>query len=492
VIKRYVASKDTTITNAFKSGFLQGRATGSNTGRADSLEVFVLYDNHPTASAATIEKSRILVDFPISTIAADRTNGDIPVSGNVNFYLYLGNVNHHETLPSNMVLEIAAVSQSWDEGHGKDLDNYKDPGIGSLGLGANWLNASSASAGPVSWTIQGGDFLTGSSDPVFSYTIVTGPEDVSIDVTPLVEHWLAETIDRNGLAVYVTGSQENQSSSSISYYTKKFSARNSEYFFNRPLLEAKWDDSKKDQRNTFLPSASNLSSNDNLNTVYFYNYVRGQLTNIPGTTDNLLYVRPYESASNGSELTTAVSSPITGGLVETGVYSASMAVQVSASTFYDRWYTTTSGSTAVHTGTVCVLSTHYPSNVATQNQYEVNVTNLKSRYSIDEEPRFRVYSRLRGWSPTIYNVAIQQPILNIVEDMYWQVRRLSDNCEVIPFGTGSLQETRVSYDISGSYFDLDMAMLEPHYTYQLEFAIKEGSQYVEHPNKFKFKVVNEY
>lgn len=491
MIKRYIATKDTTITDAYKSGFLQGRATGSNIGEADSLEVFALYGSNPTASAQEVEKSRILVYFPVDDIAADRTLADIPDSGSVNFYLKMGNVAHHETLPKDMILQIAAVSQSWDEGHGKDLDNYTDPGIGSLGLGANWINARSSSAGPVAWTEQGGDFLTG-SEPYFTYTIANGPEDIELDITPLVENWLAGSITNNGLGVFLTSSQETQISSSISYYTKKFSARNSEYWFNRPMIEARWDDSTKDQRNAFIPSGSNLSADDNLNTIYFYNYVRGALKNIPDTTDNLLYLRVYESASNGSELTTAPSSPITGGLVSTGIYSASLAVVTSGSTIYDRWFTTTSGSTAVHTGTLCVLDTHYPMNTNNRQEYEITISNLKPEYSRYDYPRLRVYTRLRNWNPNIYTVATAQPVVNIIEDLYWQVSRIADDEVVIPFGTGSLNETRCSYDISGSYFDIDMQNLEPGYTYQFEFGIKQNSRVVEHRNTFKFKVDDDF
>lgn len=495
MIKRYTATKDTTITDAFKEGFLQGRATGSNMGAADSLEVFVLYGSHPTASQATVEKSRILLQFSTTDIAADRSAGDLPASGSVSYYLKMGNVAHHESLPKGMVLQIAAVSQSWDEGYGKDLDGYTDPGVGNsiysvLGLGANWDNARSASAGPVAWTNPGGDFLTG-SEPFFSYTIAEGPEDIDIDITPLVESWLDSSIINNGLAVFVTSSQETQTSSSVSYYTKKFSARTSEYWFNRPMIEARWDDSKKDQRNNFFPSASNLSSTDNLNTIYFYNYVRGNLTDIPDTTDNLLYVRVYESGSTGSELTTTPSSPITGGLVSTGVYSASLAVNMSGTIAYDRWFTTTSGSTAVHTGTICVLD-HLPSNTNTRNEYEVTVNNLKSEYTRDDYPRLRVHTRLRNWNPHIYNVANANPVVYIVDDMYWQVHRIADDEDVIPFGTGSLNHTRLSYDISGSYFDLDMSNLESGYTYQLEFAIKQNNRFVKHKNKFKFKVDDEF
>ena len=86
-IKRYVASADSTITNAFKSD-LTTRGTGSNMGLADILETFTIYGQ---ANSASLEKARVLVNFPVSTITTDRSAGTIPGSGSVSFYLRLFN-----------------------------------------------------------------------------------------------------------------------------------------------------------------------------------------------------------------------------------------------------------------------------------------------------------------------------------------------------------------------------------------------------------------
>ena len=82
-IKKYIATKDNTITNAFGVD-LSTRATGSNMGAADILEVFSIYGQQTTSS---VELSRALVEFPISNISSDRTAGTIPASGSVKFYL---------------------------------------------------------------------------------------------------------------------------------------------------------------------------------------------------------------------------------------------------------------------------------------------------------------------------------------------------------------------------------------------------------------------
>lgn len=81
-IKKYIADKDNTITNAFDLN-LSTRATGSNMGAADILEVFSIYGQNTTSS---IELSRALVQFPISDIISDRAAGTVPASGSVRFF----------------------------------------------------------------------------------------------------------------------------------------------------------------------------------------------------------------------------------------------------------------------------------------------------------------------------------------------------------------------------------------------------------------------
>ena len=82
-IKRYYATHDTTITNAFKSG-LSKQATGSNMGASDSMEIFHIYGQSQMTSS---ENSRVLVKFPTENITTDRAAGTMPASGNVSFYL---------------------------------------------------------------------------------------------------------------------------------------------------------------------------------------------------------------------------------------------------------------------------------------------------------------------------------------------------------------------------------------------------------------------
>ena len=317
-IKRYIANADNTIVNAFQEN-LRIRGTGSNAGMADVVETFSIYGRQSTSSA---ELSRILMKFPIDDIATDRTAENIPTSGNVSFYLKVFNAPSSKTVPKNATYNVLAVSQSWQEGLGLDLEGYKDLTLGNSG--SNWMSASNTEF----WTDINGTLLAGGSyhtqsapnadnnQAVFKFkqTLTNGIEDIELDITPLVEQWMAGTYENYGIGLFLTASQEafesgsapetisrtpghlafdeedlegddgvlyNPSGSTFSYYTKRFFARGSQYFFKRPHIEARWNDITRDNRGNFFLSSSRANAQDNMNTLYFYNYVRGQLADLP-------------------------------------------------------------------------------------------------------------------------------------------------------------------------------------------------------------------
>jgi hypothetical protein len=73
--------------------------------------------------------------------------------------------------------------------------------------------------------------------------------------------------------------------------------------------------------------------------------------------------------------------------------------------------------------------------------------------------------------------------------MYYKITKVSDNYEVISYSTGSTPSySELSYDKDGSYFDLDMGLLEENNAYQINFVFKDGPNYIELPEKFRFRV----
>ena len=98
-----------------------------------------------------------------------------------------------------------------------------------------------------------------------------------------------------------------------------------------------------------------------------------------------------------------------------------------------------------------------------------------------------------AWSPNIFTVA-QSTVPNLIfESASYQITRVVDDYIVVEYGTGSVNHTLLSYDVSGNYFDLDMSMLEEGYMYGIHISIYDDAikSYVEQPVEFKFKV-NKY
>ena len=491
-IKRYFADADNTITNAFQED-LTTRGTGSNMGQADILEVFSIYAQQ---SSTSTELSRVLLRFPISQVNSDRLAELIPASGNVSFFLNLSNATHPHTLPKNYELTVEAIAADWQEGNGLDMEGYKDKTYD--GIGSNWINASSGTP----WTTQGGDYH---SEPNYSVTFEKGDEDLSLDVTGLVEHWLNGQKQNYGFGIRLSSSYEalssaNSSGSQNSYYTKKFFARSSEFFHDRPVLEARWNSSRRDNRGNFYLSSSWAPPEDNLNTLFMYNYVRGVLKDIANYDATRPVLKLYYSSGSVPEGDPVYFrdadyneiNSITATRVSKGVYKARFAVSSSAVNqtypyLVDVWST---GSLEIHTGSAIIANDYTLSNFNPNSKYVVAIKNLKPKYHKGQIERFRLFVREKNWSPSIYTVAKSAPRNTLIESASYQICRSSDQKIVVPYGTGSTGETILSYDIEGNYFDLDTNLLEAGYTYDLKFSFYEDSlsSYREQPYTFKIRV----
>ncbi len=494
-IKRYVAESDNTISNAFEAN-LTTRGTGSNMGAADILEVFTIHgQTSASVSATNAEQARILIQFPVSgtntaieTIHRDRANGVIPTNGNVSFYLRMFNAPHAETLPENFDLDIKKLTAAWSEGRGLDMDEYQDVGF------SNWIKRNSTT----NWSAAGAE---GNYDNITSTNFLLGDEDLEVDVTSTVEAWLSSPSTNYGFLIRNTNAQI--SGSEGSFYTKKFFARSTEFHFKRPVIEARWNDSRKDQRGNFILSSSLVTAANNVNTLWLYNRLRGVLTDIPSLASNKMDVTVFSSSvdgvpkgdavtlikSDGSNVTSIEAGRATeNGVTLTGVYTASFTTANTASVFLDVWSTGSGDSKRTfHTGSFEPIpqqaSTSDPSKPFTSK-----ITNLKATYTTEEEPRLNLFVREKDWNPTIYSVATSEVQPTIIDDAYYEVFRLTDDTIAIPYGTGSDNETKLSYDKDGNYFNLDMKLLESGYAYGIRFAYYLQGQYREQPEVFKFRV----
>lgn len=589
-IKKYYATADNTITNAFDEALgSNSRGTGSNMGASDILEIFSIYGQQTTSSS---ELTRILIQFDIDGINSDRTAERIPNAGNVSFYLNLYNAKHSLTLPENYDLTISAVSQSWQEGNGLDMENYSDKTYNRTG--SNWQNASGIPISEVSkftfssdtasdygagaaanyiklynkstlvnfwfndgagdsaggsgtwvettinntgsktdfaadfaavvdansnfsanvisnivyvtastaakatahvqeigaiaglaaevevsganftaWTTAGGDYH---ASPTFDKNFYEGYEDLSVDVTSLVEEWIAGTKENYGFGIKLKDSFEVGEKS---YYTKKFFARGTEFFFKKPSLEARWDNSIQDDRGNFYASSSLAPPNDNKNTLYLYNNIRGRLRNIPAVGANPINVSLYTKAGGTQIYTT-----FTGSHVSTGIYKCQ--VWATGSSIIDVWH---SGGVEYHTGSIEI--NQETAEIINENErYLITVPNLNKVYLKGDLARFKVFIRPKKWSPTVYTVAKATPEATSIVSASYEIYRVVDNLKIISHDTGSNLTTRLSYNVSGNYFDLDMSCFETGYDYGIRFAFYDDylSNWNHQPYEFIFKV----
>jgi hypothetical protein len=466
-ITRYTASADTTITNAFKP-YTTSRAYHANMGAADSLEFFSI-----AHSASSPEISRILLKFPIDVIKSNRQNNIIPPSGSVSFNLKLFNVQHPDTLPKKYYAVVKPVSGSWDEGFGLDLDNYTDTGqLQNTGFGANWIYRT-GNPSSIEWINSGGDFYNG-YDKTFYFD--EGTEDVDLDITNIVESQITEVISADGLGIMLSSSYEDNANNET-YYTKKFSARSSEYFYKRPLIEARWESFLSDDRANFYFSSPNLVASENSCSLLFYNKIGATHKDLP---NNVVPTLRVVDSNNDIILDN-----INAIKASSGIYKATFSLTGTVDAEYsDQWY---SGSTVFYQGYFDCKAREFDDSFYDQN-YAFSIKNLKNSYSNKEKASLRVFGRERNWSPTVYKVSTTDIEPAIFNNLYYKIVRIVDNMTIIDYGVSPIAYTKCSYDKNGNYFDLDMSILQPGYSYTIKLMLLNGENYTELPEMFKFKV----
>ncbi len=279
-----------------------------------------------------------------------------------------------------------------------------------------------------------------------------------------------------------------------SYYTKKFYSRSSHEFFLKPRIEAQWDSTTKDDRNYILKSSSLAPAADNLNNIYYYNRIKGRLVDIPNTGSSVI-VRFYETlgdtVAKGMVQESGTDATFVSASRESaGIYKATFAFSGSEAKLYDVWSRSVAGTeTTLITGSGFTVNTDSVDSSLPIPNYVTSITNLKSSYLQGEKATFRVYTRNKNWNPNIYTVATQAAPVNTIRELFYKVTKVSDNYEIISYSTASNPNySGLSYDKDGSYFDLDMSLLEKNNAYQINFVFKDGPNYIELSEKFRFRV----
>lgn len=470
MIKRSYAIADTQITNGKRTNLLLSGVL-ANMGRADSGEIFSIFNSDGISTQSyQNDVSRLLFKFDIASILADT---EIPTSSAV-YYLRLFNVKHDDTLPRNFITVVHPVTKSWDEGNGLDIDNYLDTGS------ANWISSSEGTT----WQSTGSDF---NANYAYSQTFTNGFEDLEIDITSLVSVWKSGTLANNGLVVKLTSSHEY---SSQSYFKKSFSMRGTQYWFSRPCIEIRWNDYKFDDRNNSYFSSALAPASDNLNSLYLYNRVRGQLVDIPGIETGSVYVSLFTGStpSTGNYIANS-----TGVWVATGTYRAQF-YSTYTGTLYDFWHSNVPVQvpTASYFSSTVVMKNFLEDYHTNNDEFIISMPNLKQYYHMNDKARLDLMIRKRAWKANIYTTMLQEQSKEYIKKAYYQIRRSLDSKIVVDFGTGStVSQTQLSYDKDGNYFNFNMNILEPDYQYEILYIFDIEGKKTLQKDKFKFRVQRE-
>jgi hypothetical protein len=522
------ASKDTYITNKY---IAHERCTTSNVGQAGTLDLFKLYDETTVYSGSTrvsgvIELSRFLLQFdyePLQQITASFLNIN---DTSFKAFLTLKDAYGGQTTPSNFSIRLMALSKSWDEGRGFDVVAFRDLDT------ANFLTASVVTGAPIAWTLEGaaqsgslgnpnidiivsGNLGAGLQDLTVTQQFARGDENLYIDVTTLVSAAIAGQIPNYGWRLSFIDAQENDN---ITRFVKRFGSKQAKNPDLHPQLIIKYNDQIGDDLgNTLFNVSQSLFAYNRINGGY-QNFFSGS-TEITGANSLLLnlYGAKYITYTTSSfsishsasinHLTRSLyaitqsflgSQYLIGSVPQTGIYSADVNFNTIENTalknfltgstsqeFRYAWTSLDSTLTYASGKTLYKLPQGSPSNVEEEN-WVVNITNLKQQYKAYEQARLRVFVLDYNTEQSASRLALQ-PKSVILDNLKWRLINAYSRKVIIPFDNGA---TLCSYDAEGMYFDIWMQDFAQGEVYEIELMITYGGKdHLISNDGFRFKVM---
>lgn len=522
------ASKDNYITDKYIAG---ARSIDANVGRASTLDLFKLYNETYVAGTSSVsgtyEKSRILIQFPIESL------GDLTSSGKINIadasfkcFLSMKDVYGGQTTPTNFTLRLAPLSKSWDEGRGYDVIAFRD--LDS----SNYITASVVGGIPSLWNVQGagasgvlgatnidiivsGNLGSGMQDLTVSQIFSLGNEDLYMDVTKLVSGTLVGLLPNCGWRISFIDTEEYDQ---VTRFVKRFGSRHAINKHLRPRLFVKYNDA-------LLDDTGELEFNSP-QKVMFYNRINGLYTNFTSgsiqiTGSNCAILRLYASKSISyitnsfsishnahiNHLTKSMvyfsqsfsaSQAAIGGIVQTGIYSASVDLNIVTNTTLATFLSNSNKLNFKYDllsldGTYSFASGYYTfrkplayESAVPQRNWIVNITNLKDIYHLNDIVKFRVF--VQDYDADIEPGRVPTKTYSVIlKNMKWRVVEAFSRKIYIPFDS---MATLCSTDSDGMYYTCYMSDFEPGEVYEFEFCITEnGQDYYINNRGFRFKVM---
>jgi len=490
------ASKDAYITNKVIKG---QEVTDANTGMAGTLDVFKLLTTQPNGTTST-ELSRCLIQFDLDDVRDLITAGKINTTDpSFSARLKLFDVYGGQTTPRNFTLVVHPLSQSFDEGVGRDVAYYSDVDV------CNFYTASSPST---LWNTEGCG-LGGISTSVCDYIeelpdntqlgteqlFVTGEENLIVDVTHAISATLNDQIPDHGFRIALDAPHEIDTRS---YFVKRFCTRHAYDHTKHPQLIITFDDSIIDD--------STIAELDNEAKFVLYNYSRGSLSNItlggvPVTGSNCISLSLRTPISGGYYTETFTGSQHQLGDFVTGVYECDVLVssttpEVAAHValtgsvdFTPIWHSLDEATT-FSTGDVVTFKTATRTSTRSDlNSFVVTATGLRACHDTNDTQRVRV--NIFDYEAPNVTLPRRVPFVLptfVFHDVHYSVRDAHSGDVVVPYDT-TYNSTRLSADGSGMFFDLDMSNFTSGRSYIVDILIVTNDTSAEHKSASQaFKV----
>lgn len=317
VIKTYFSRNNTIIAN-----------DTTNTGRNPVAELFYGGD------VSNLKNSRFLFHFDESRIQSFNTDGTMPDVSKMTHKLKLTNtgafdttllgqtVGGNKTRTASFDLILFKINQAWDEGVGYDF-GYQ-----------NFIGGSSSTAvSPSNWNYAQTNILWSGGPGVYSgassaVTITTqhfefGNENIELDITNEVNDIITGGTTNYGFGLAFPTSFEETPTTDLQYVG--FYTRHTQSFYE-PFLETTYNETIKDDRNSFFLDKSNK--------LYLYVNAGGQPTNLDASPSVIIY------DNDGLFYTSFTSTEVSH--VTKGVYSINLTIPTTTATtdcmmFTDVW-----------------------------------------------------------------------------------------------------------------------------------------------------------
>ena len=247
---------------------------GLNTGRDEILELLEEKDS----AKEIYYPSRFLIKFKnteIKDVIENKTNG-IPFNTHLEVF-----ASEHKSLHANHIVQVYAVSQSWDEGTGRFLNNptssngvtwdlRTDTGSSARAIWATSSFATNSTGSSCDFMVSGGGtWWTGTNYVAETSFSNADNLDLDINVTNLVKFFSASYYQG---ATYPTGIENEgfiikkpiatECDGSASFGELQYFSVDTHTIYP-PKLTFKWDDSSYSHSGTILSSSLFLSLYDN-------------------------------------------------------------------------------------------------------------------------------------------------------------------------------------------------------------------------------------